>query len=147
MDAKILKTKFKKSCFIHIFRNPADVVYSLMCPKNNSYPKRLFNDLGNPGTIKRFERAVNFWFSFVKGCFKIEELFPECYLQIKYESIDITKLSNFLNIELDSTRLNFKNKNLSKNKLKSLDHFWEKFQKHFEFRKQIEQKHYSNLHL
>lgn len=135
-----LVDKFPNSKFIHIIRNPYDVVYSMMFPKSNSYPVRNFEEFGQLDTLNRFTQVVNRWCDFIQGCLKIKDKYPEMYKEVLYENIDVEGLSGFLNIKLDADKFLFTNKNLNK---KTLSSYWNKFSEQATLRRKINKIYYN----
>lgn len=100
----ILK-KWPDSHFVHIWRNPNDVIYSMCVPKENSYPPRTLYQNG----LKSLPQAVKRWFIQIIGCTSIQNKTSN-YTEVKYE--EIPQLTKLAGIELNKP-LNFVNRNIN----------------------------------
>ena len=141
MLAKKIQKRFKNSFFVHVLRNPSDVVYSMMFPKKESEPQRNWSEYSYQKE-QRFEKVINHWYSFVKGCFEIENFVKYklfIYEKTPYEILD---LNNFLNLNFKND-IFFKNCNLLDENLECLNDLWKKNSKVYLFKKEIEKKYYN----
>lgn len=130
-----LTQRFKQSYFIHIIRDPKHVLYSMVQPKEGSWPNR--QEWKN-----NFPKAIAYWEHFITGCISIKNV-P--VVHVKYEKIieTLPKLSEFLGIELQTNNLNFQNRN---HEMVDWDYFdylkslWLKpeYSEHLKLRKKIE---------
>ena len=130
-----LSQKFENSLFVHVFRDPSHVLYSMIHPKTGSTPHRLEwkND---------FPKALAFWEHFITGCLSVKNC-KICH--IRYETIpqNLSHLSDFLSIQLDQNKLHFQNRNtqmVDKDYLNYLEYLWAQDQccPHLKLRQQVE---------
>jgi hypothetical protein len=119
--ANTLADKFKNSYFVHIFRDPRHVLYSMVHPKAGSWPERLNwkND---------FIRSTAYWEHFMTGCLELSNI---NIAHIKYESIpeNIDKLSEFVGMDLGKDVSWFKNRDdefVDKDYMEYLEKLWNK---------------------
>jgi hypothetical protein len=144
MDAQIISDRFKESKFIHILRNPSDILFSMMFPKADSYPPRSWDEYGNERD-KRFAQAVDHWYTFVQGSFAIEDTLKDRYKLVIYEKLpeQLDDLSSFLKLPLKKENLPYKEgRNLPKEKLAHLEDLWSKHPQKLALRQEIEKKYY-----
>lgn len=111
-----IKKIYPKSKWIHVVRNPINVLYSMVFPKKNSYPKREWIELGskkNTRIMKAFEK----WKLFTNSCFGIKEA-----KIIKYEKIseNYTYLQEFLEKKIEKPNFIDKNKEFDLEKMNYL---------------------------
>lgn len=132
-NAQYLNNRFRKSYFVHMIRDPRQVLFSLVFPKRNSKPFRNLFDEKDLDT--RFDKAVNLWYDFTSNSRLVCEQFNG--VEIRYENVDLDKLSSFLNITFDE-KLVFKSRNVEEEKLLSLERYWRNYKKFLDFRKIIE---------
>lgn len=138
-NAKILNERFNKSYFIHLIRNPAQVVYSLVFPKTDSYPYR--NIFEDKKTLEdKFRHAITRWFNFIRGSQKVCKQYHS--IELTYENLDkqINYLSKFIKIPF-SDNLNFKARNdinVNPIKFQKLERLWKSNDYIQEFRKRQE---------
>lgn len=146
MDAEDISYRFRESKFIHILRNPADVLFSIMFPKADSYPPRSWDEYGKD-RAKRFSQAIDHWHSFVQGSFALEQRFRKRYKLVVYENLpnEVESLAEFLDLPLDKNKLVFKERNLSKEKLDHLEDLWALHPQKLATRREIEQKFYRSF--
>jgi len=136
--ANILNEKFRKSYFIHLIRDPAQVVYSLVFPKLDSYPYR---DILKGNIEEKFKQAVSKWYLFICGSQEVCKKFRS--IELIYEKIDqqINILGQFLNLPLQKKNFifNFRNnKNVEPSKFELLETFWKSQDFILEFNKRQE---------
>lgn len=140
--AKKIQKKFKNSFFIHLLRNPKDVVYSMVFPKKKSYPQRHFT-IFSDDLQSRFNQVANHWYEFTKGCFEIKNYVN--YKLFIYEKTpkEIKKIEKFLNLKFKHD-IKFKSRNTIAPNVYSdcLETFWKNNSKFYNFRKKIEEKYY-----
>lgn len=123
-DANKINKKFKNSYFVHMSRDPRNVIYSMVFPKKDSWPYRNFYN-HRPTVKEKFEDAIKRWFDDLNGCNNLSNNKNIKYIKIKYENLkeDMPKLSNFLNIKFDKN-ISFVNRNMDEKELKVLDDLW-----------------------
>jgi hypothetical protein len=99
---KEIKAIYPNSKWIHIIRNPIHVIYSMTFPKKDSFPQRLWEEMGKEE--RRVIEAFKKWKKFIDCCSKIKEA-----KVVKYENIDLKSLSSYIGLDLDEP--NFTNRN------------------------------------
>lgn len=140
---KILK-RFYPSKFIYMIRNPDDVVYSWMWPKEDSYPLRPFVEFGSLESKERFKNVIDQWAICAKNGLEFVENNKKLTKLIIYENIEdeIEGLGKFIKLPLKKTNLIFRNRNLNPEQLEKLHSFWNKFPEYLELRNSIINKVY-----
>lgn len=113
---KEIKNKYPNSKWIHVIRNPFHVLYSMVFPKKQSYPKRDWLEMGEGE--QRIINCFKKWQTIINACFKIKE----CKI-IQYEQIDFKSLSEFIEIKLDKPNFINQNKIFEKEKMDFLYFF------------------------
>lgn len=133
-NASKILSKFRNSKFVHIIRNPADVVFSIMFPKKDSYPPRSWENFGKKRE-KRFSHAVNLWYNFLIGSLQLPKK-ANCKIVV-YEHLpsQIDDLGQFLNLPLKNLNFNYKNVQNTE----SLEDLWALYPKHLAKRREIEE--------
>lgn len=104
-----LKKEYPDSIWVHCWRNPDDVVYSMAYPKEGSYPPR---DLyANYQGEHKLKLCMQRWYSNIVNCTKVSVVAP--YIEIKYEDMKtgLDKLSKRINISFDQ-ELDFQDRNI-----------------------------------
>lgn len=107
---KEIKNKYPNSKWIHIVRNPFNVLYSMVFPKKNSMPKREWAEMGQGS--QRIINCFRKWKTMFSCCLRIKE----CY-EIQYEQIDFKSLSDFIEIKLEKPKFINNNKIFEKEKM------------------------------
>lgn len=80
-----IKNNFTNNTFIHVYRNPDDVVYSMAFPKENSYPPR---DLyGEYEGMEKINLCMERWYNNMINCCEID-LIDKNYYEVRYENIE-----------------------------------------------------------
>lgn len=109
-----IKNLYPNSKWIYIIRDPIHILYSMIFPKKNSYPNRIFFEDKNIN--KKIKKTIKMMSNYAKNCNEIKEA-----LTIHYENIDYEKLSNFLQIDIkESNEFINKNKYFEQKKMKFL---------------------------
>lgn len=99
---KEMSSLYKGSKWVHIIRKPEHVIYSMVFPKKDAKPERLWKYFGKGK--ERIIKSFNKWNKFIERCLEIKEA-----KIVYYEKINHEELSDFLGIKLDKS--NFKNRN------------------------------------
>lgn len=129
-----LQQKYPNSFFVHVFRDPKHVLYSMVQPKIGSWPPRMEwkND---------FPKALAYWEHFITGCLSVKNC-KICH--IRYESIpeNLRQLSDFI-MEPNLNNSDFKNRNyemVDEDYLNYLENLWNQKQNDFylKLRRQVE---------
>ncbi len=141
---KVIIKRFPESYFIHVWRHPKQVLYSLFFPKKNSEPQR---DFGFTRDLNKFGKALDFWHSYTDGCLSIQDS-SERHLNVIYEHISIKELSNFTKIDL-SEEISFSNRNdieVLPKEMAVLEAQWrlKEHKNYYEKRKEIEDRFYKS---
>lgn len=89
-----ISNRFPISKWIHVTRDPFHVLYSMCFPKKGSWPKRLWNEMGED-IDRRVCNAFYKW-SYTRGA---ANLIDEALI-VKYEKINIEELSKFLSLPI-----------------------------------------------
>lgn len=99
--------RFSVSKWIHIIRDPFHVLYSMCFPKPESWPERLWSEMGED-IDRRVCNAFYKW-SYIRGA---ANLIDEAFV-VQYEKINIEELSEFLSLPIKKSDLKdtFKERN------------------------------------
>lgn len=89
-----IKDLYPNSKWVHIIRNPLNVLYSMVFPKKQSFPQRNWIEMGTGE--QRIINCFNKWRGIIKSSLKIKE----CKI-LHYENIDYKSLSEFIEIDLE----------------------------------------------
>jgi len=107
-----IMNRWPDSYFIHVWRDPDNVVYSMAYPKTKSYPPR--NLYAGKKEAERVRLSMKKWYNNLLNCVKIGIEYPKHYHEVQYENIQTDKLSRFLNIPLNKP-FKYENKNIATN--------------------------------
>jgi Sulfotransferase family len=103
----ILKT-WPDSIFVHIWRDPDNVINSMAYPKPDAYPPRDLYESYN--VIDRIALCINRWHENIINCLQLQKKYPNKYFEIQYERI----VSGIEKLGLP-TNINFENRNVETN--------------------------------
>jgi len=105
-----LMNLYPNSVYVHVYRDPDNVVNSMAHPKENSNPPR--NLYGGYSGDDRIRICMQRWYSNMMHCLSIYNIIPHQYVEISYENmpIGLKKLSEKTKIEFIS-KLDFDNRN------------------------------------
>lgn len=109
-NLRYIMDRWPDSYFIHMWRDPDNVVYSMAYPKEKSYPPR--NLYIGKKDIERKRLSMKRWYDNLLRCIGIGMEYPNRYHEIQYEDIQLDKLSVFLGISLKE-KLKFNNRNIA----------------------------------
>lgn len=115
-NIEIILSRFKNNHFIHVWRNPDNVINSMAFPKYDSYPPR--NLYGNFKEDQiRVKLCMERWYSNIIHSMSLYKLMPNNYHEIQYEKPKkgLLSLSNKLNLNLNLETLKYKSKNVKSN--------------------------------
>lgn len=110
-NVHILLNNFPNSIYVHVWRNPDDVVYSMAYPKQNSYPPR--NLYGEHEEKDRIRLCIERWYSNMIHCLSLYNIIPNKYVEINYENAmpGLQRLEGKSGLYFDYNDFGFKNKN------------------------------------
>ena len=111
---EFLKNKYKNSKWVYVKRDPIHILYSVIFPKESSYPKRKKNEWHTSGKRWNKEKDEDLLKKFIEhyeaitsAADKIKEAFV-----FEYENPDIKSLGNFLDLPLSEVEFKYHNQNL-----------------------------------
>lgn len=108
-----LSNEYKNSKWVYVKRNPIHIFYSVLFPKESSYPKRdkyrwnangKWNKENDEDILKRF---IKYYETITSSANKIKEAFV-----FEYENPDIKSLADFLDLPLSEKDFDYRNQNL-----------------------------------
>ena len=111
----IISNKYPDSIYVHIWRDPDNVVNSMAFPKEGSYPPR--NLYGEHETDQRVRLCMQRWYSNSMHCLSLNNIMPKQYIEIQYENMKpgLRQLGEMAGINFNLEELGFKNRNLQTN--------------------------------
>lgn len=117
---EFLKNKYKNSKWVYVKRDPIHILYSVIFPKESSYPKRKKNEWHTSGKRWNKEKDEDLLKKFIEhyetitsAADKIKEAFI-----FEYENPDIKSLGSFLDLSLSEKEFQYNNRNLEYDALK-----------------------------
>lgn len=98
--ADVLIERWPQCRFIHVVRNPLDVLYSITHPKEQSFPFRDFGDMRDT------DRAIQWWSFHIQGCQQVTAWHRKHSITIHYEKLPEEKgrLESFLSCSLSDLK-------------------------------------------
>ena len=108
----VLTNLYPNSIYVHIWRNPNDVVYSMFNPKPDSIPPR--NLYGGYEGDDRLRLCMQRWYSNMMHCLSLYNIIPKQYIEIRYEHMELglELLSKATDLKFNLDELGFKNRNI-----------------------------------
>jgi hypothetical protein len=109
----VLMHHYPNSVWVHCWRNPDDVVYSMAYPKENSYPPRSLYK-GYEGEEK-LRLCMQRWYSNMMHSLSVHNVLPRQYTEIRYENMKpgLKKLGEMSNIDFRLKDLPFETRNIN----------------------------------
>jgi hypothetical protein len=114
-NVHVLLNHYPNSLYIHIWRNPDDVVYSMAYPKPDSFPQR--NLYGGHDEEDRLRLCIQRWYSNMMHCLSLYNIIPNKYVEVKYENAvaGLKQVEEKSGLKFDYDKFNFENKNIYPN--------------------------------
>lgn len=105
------------SHYVHVWRDPDNVVYSMAYPKEDSYPPR--NLYGGLKGDEKLRMCMQRWYSNMMHCLHLWTFIPKQYTEIRYERMraGLKRLSEAMGVKFDFANYAYKSKNLEDIKL------------------------------
>jgi hypothetical protein len=110
-DADYIATRWPNSFFVHVWRDPDNVINSMAFPKPTSYPQR--NLYPKHESNERVRLSIERWYEDVNGCLTLGiEQHRDKYLEIQYEKIPNQIFQLGKKLDLPFNEIDFDNRNV-----------------------------------
>ncbi len=108
----ILTNLYPNSIYVHVWRDPDNVVHSMAFPKKDSNPPR--NLYAGYDGNERVRLCMQRWYSNMMHCLSIFNIIPRQYLEIRYEDPNpgLIQLSEATGLNMNLDSLGFSNRNI-----------------------------------
>ncbi len=108
----VLMHHYPNSIWLHCWRNPDDVVYSMAYPKEDSWPPRNLYK-GYEGEEK-LRLCMQRWYSNMMHSLAVSNVLPNQYMEVRYEDMTpgLERLGEKLGIQFKLDELGFETRNI-----------------------------------